>query len=60
MEFDLYKDSFGKDQNGKDIYLKDIWPSNKEIEDTLKKSLNAQMFIVCYYYLSETLRKIET
>ena len=25
MEFDLYKDSFGKDQNGKDIYLKDIW-----------------------------------
>ena len=36
MSFDLYKDSFGKDKNGKDIYLKDIWPSNKEIEETLK------------------------
>jgi len=53
MEFDLYKDSFGKDQNGKDIYLKDIWPSNKEIEDTLKSSLNAEMFVKRYSYVSE-------
>ncbi|MDC3074533.1 aconitate hydratase AcnA, partial [Candidatus Pelagibacter sp.] len=53
MEFDLYKDSFGKDQSGKDIYLKDIWPSNKEIEDTLKKSLNAQMFIERYSNVAE-------
>ncbi len=53
MEFDLYKDSFGKDQNGKDIYLKDIWPSNKEIEDTLKQSLNAKMFIKRYSNVAE-------
>ncbi|NCX65091.1 MAG: aconitate hydratase AcnA, partial [Proteobacteria bacterium] len=53
MEFDLYKDSFGKDQNGKDIYLKDIWPSNKEIEDTLKSSLNAEMFVKRYSNVSE-------
>ena len=53
MEFDLYKDSFGKDQNGKDIYLKDIWPSNKEIEDTLKQSLNAEMFIKRYSNVAE-------
>ncbi len=53
MEFDLYKDSFGKDQNGKDIYLKDIWPSNQEIEDTLKKSLNAEMFIKRYSNVAE-------
>ena len=33
MNFDLYKDSFGKDKNGKDIFMRDIWPSNKEIED---------------------------
>ena len=39
MEFDLFKDSFGKDKNGKDVFLKDIWPSNKEIEDTLKLSI---------------------
>ena len=48
MSFDLYKDSFGKDKNGKEIYLKDIWPSNKEIEETLKTSLNAEMFIKRY------------
>ena len=48
MEFDLYKDSFGKDKNENDIYLKDIWPSNKEIEVTLKQSLNAEMFIKRY------------
>ncbi len=53
MEFDLYKDSFGKDQNGKDIYLKDIWPSNQEIEDTLKQSLNAEMFIKRYSNVAE-------
>ena len=53
MEFDLIKDSFGKDKNGKDIFLKDIWPSNKEIEDTLKISLNADMFVKRYSNVSE-------
>tara|TARA_Y100000591_G_scaffold6567_1_gene5271 strand:- start:1015 stop:2856 length:1842 start_codon:yes stop_codon:yes gene_type:complete len=53
MNFDLYNDSFGKDNNGKDIYMKDIWPSNKEIEDTLKSSLNADMFIKRYSNVSE-------
>jgi len=53
MEFDLFKDSFGKDKNGKDLFLKDIWPSNREIEDTLKKSLNADMFVKRYSNVSE-------
>ncbi len=53
MEFDLFKDSFGKDKNGKDVFLKDIWPSNKEIEDTLKNSLNADMFVKRYSNVSE-------
>ena len=53
MALDLYKDSFGKDENGKDIYLKDIWPSNKEIENKLKSSLNADMFIKRYSNVSE-------
>ncbi len=53
MEFDLFKDSFGKDKNGKDVFLKDIWPSNKEIENTLKNSLNADMFIKRYSNVSE-------
>ena len=53
MEFDLYKDSLGKDKDGNDVYLKDIWPSNKEIEDTLKSSLNAEMFVKRYSNVSE-------
>ena len=53
MEFDFYKDSLGKSLEGKDIYLKDIWPTNKEIEDTLKESLNAEMFIKRYANVSE-------
>ena len=53
MRFDLYNDPLGKDINGKDIFLKDIWPSNKEIEDTLRESLNAEMFIKRYSNVSE-------
>ena len=53
MNFDLYKDSLGKDKNGKDIFMKDIWPSNKEIEETLKLSLSAEMFVKRYSNVSE-------
>ncbi len=52
MEVDLYKDPLGKSKNGKDIFLKDIWPTNKEIEDTLNKSLNPDMFIKRYSNVS--------
>ena len=44
MQVDLYKDPIGKDKDGKEVYLKDIWPSNKEIEAVLLKSLNPEMF----------------
>ncbi|MDC3387714.1 aconitate hydratase AcnA [Candidatus Pelagibacter ubique] len=53
MEFDLYKEPLGKSKDGKDVFLKDIWPSNKEIEDTLRESLNAEMFVKRYSNISE-------
>ena len=53
MEFDLYNEPLGQSKEGKDIFLKDIWPSNKEIEDTLRESLNAEMFISRYSNVSE-------
>ena len=53
MEFDLYKDALGKDKKGNEIFLKDIWPSNKEIEQTLKQSLNPEMFVERYSNVSE-------
>ena len=63
MWTDLYNDPLGKDYDGKDIYLKDIWPSNQEIEETLRKSLNAEMFIKRYSNVSkgpEQWQKIKT
>jgi len=53
MRVDLYNEPLGKDKEGKDVYLKDIWPSNKEIDDTLKNSLNAEMFVKRYSNISE-------
>ena len=63
MRFDLYKDPLGKDKDGKDVFLKDIWPSNKEIEEILRNSLNAEMFIKRYSNVSqgpEQWQKIKT
>ena len=53
MQVDLYKDSLGKDKDGKDVFLKDIWPSNKEIEEVLLQSLNAEMFRERYSNVSK-------
>ena len=53
MEIDLYKDSLGKSSDGKDIYLKDIWPSNKKIEEILKNSINPEMFVKRYSNISK-------
>ncbi len=53
MEFDLYKEALGEDKNGKKIFLKDIWPSNNEIEETLKGALNAEMFVKRYSNVSK-------
>jgi len=53
MNFDMYNTALGKDKNGQDVFLKDIWPSNKEIEDLMLSSLNAEMFKQRYSNVSE-------
>jgi len=53
MNFDLYKSPLGSDKDGKDVFLKDIWPSNKEIEDLMLSSINADMFVNRYSNISE-------
>ncbi len=53
MNFNLYKSSLGKDKNGNEVFLKDIWPSNKEIEELMHTSLNADMFKKRYSNVSE-------
>lgn len=44
MRVDLYNDPLGQDQKGNDVYLKDIWPTNKEIADIVRECLTPQMF----------------
>ncbi len=44
MNVDIAKDPLGKDKNGKDVYLKDIWPSTKEIADLVEKTVTRKAF----------------
>ncbi|MGM0562642.1 MAG: aconitate hydratase AcnA [Pseudomonadota bacterium] len=41
---DVFKEPLGKGKDGQDVYLKDVWPSNHEIEEVLRKSLTPEMF----------------
>jgi len=44
MDHDFEKDSLGKDTNGKDVFLKDIWPSPQEIQSVIDASISSEMF----------------
>lgn len=48
MDFDLQNDSLGDDQNGNPVFLKDIWPSNHEIADTIQKNVSKNSFAAGY------------
>ena len=41
---DIYEDPIGQDQDGNDVFLKDIWPSNAEINEIIESSLSREMF----------------
>ncbi len=44
MDIDLAEDSLGVGTDGKPVYLKDIWPTQKEVQDTIMQSVRAEMF----------------
>ena len=44
LGINLTTDPLGKDKKGKPVYLKDIWPANKEIAAVMKKCISAKMF----------------
>jgi len=48
MKVDITTEPLGQDQNGKDVFLKDIWPTNAEIHEAISASLNRDMFIERY------------
>jgi aconitate hydratase len=44
INVDITKDPLGQDKNGRDVFLKDIWPSNKEIADLVHKTVTREAF----------------
>ncbi|MCX7395668.1 MAG: aconitate hydratase AcnA [Planctomycetales bacterium] len=47
-DIDLTRDSLGKGKDGQDVFLKDIWPSSQEIEQTIATSITPEMFTTEY------------
>ncbi|WP_264337817.1 aconitate hydratase AcnA [Wolbachia endosymbiont (group B) of Dolichovespula media] len=48
VQIDLTKDPICRDKNGNDVYLKDIWPKNDEVENCVKSVVTREMFIQKY------------
>ncbi len=44
MEIDLTREPLGKDTHGREVYLKDIWPSQREISQAILSSVTAEAF----------------
>jgi aconitate hydratase len=48
MHFDFETDPLGTDQNGDDVFLKDIWPSPDEVQEIIDTSISREQFIKQY------------
>jgi aconitate hydratase len=52
-DIDMSKDSIGKGKDGKDVYLKDIWPTMQEVQATLKSAMRPEIFQKMYKNFAE-------
>ncbi|NWF36434.1 aconitate hydratase AcnA [Mariprofundus sp. KV] len=48
MNIDLYNDPIGKGRDGEDLFLKDIWPTQKEVADVVASCVTAEQFEASY------------
>jgi len=48
IDIDLRKDPIGKGKDGKPVYLADIWPTQREVEEAVEHSVTAEMFSKSY------------
>jgi aconitate hydratase len=48
IDIDLRKDAIGKGRDGQPVYMADIWPSQREIEETMAQSITSEMFSKSY------------
>jgi aconitate hydratase len=44
MDFDFDKDALGTDPEGREVYLRDIWPSPADVSHTVRSTLSSQMY----------------
>ncbi|WP_338571595.1 aconitate hydratase AcnA [Arachnia propionica] len=44
MDIDLFNDPIGQDRNGDDVFMRDLWPTQAEIEDVINSSISSEMF----------------
>ena len=48
MDIDVYNEPLGQDADGNDVFLKDVWPSQQEIQELILKSVNSEEFSSSY------------
>jgi aconitate hydratase len=48
IDIDLRKDPLGKGRDGQPVYLADIWPGSREVEETIQNSISSDMFSKSY------------
>jgi aconitate hydratase len=48
MDFDFESQPLGQDNDGNDVFLRDIWPSQKDVSDTIAAAINQEMFTKNY------------
>jgi aconitate hydratase len=53
MQIDLTCEPLGEDPQGQPVYLKDIWPSEREIQETMLKAVKSEMFTAKYAHVFE-------
>ncbi len=53
VDIDLTSEPLAHDPNGEPVYLKDIWPSQKEIQETIRKAIKPEMYKEKYANVEE-------
>ena len=63
MDVDLFDDPLGQDQDGNDVFLRDVWPSAAEVERVIASAITSEMFTSDYadvFAGDEQWRSLET
>jgi aconitate hydratase len=48
MDLDIYAEALGRDAQGRPVYLRDVWPTQREIRQVIESSVHSEMFRAKY------------